>query len=129
MFRDLPVLFSLLFFFAFIIYFFIAIFILDRNHKAPLNWTFCAACIALSVWTFSFAMANNAETYEQCLFWRRVAAIGWVSVHSIILHSVLILTQITRLIRKWWFLILFYLPAAFNIYIFFAIQQNCKRAV
>ncbi len=84
--------FSLLFFGAFAVYLFLGVYIIYINPRAGLNRVFFALCVALCIWSLGFAMANSAPTYEDCLRWRRISAVGWGSVYSILLHFVLLLS-------------------------------------
>jgi heme A synthase len=48
---------------------------------------------------------------QSCILWQRVAAFGWGFIFSVLLHFILILTEKTALLRKWWIYIALYLPA------------------
>ncbi len=116
--EHVSVLFSLLFFAVFAAYLFFCIYIIRLNPKSPVNRTFFAICIALCLWSFGFSMANSARDAETCLFWRRFCALGWASLHSIMLHFLMTLTGKGRLLKKWWIYPLLYLPAVINVYVF-----------
>ena len=113
-----PLVFSLLFFFAFTVYLFFGLYIININPKASLNRMFLAICISLCFWSLGFAIANSAPDLETCLLWRRVAAIGRSSIYSLMLHFLLMLTDnkcSRRLGRK---CSLLHFPALICIYIF-----------
>ncbi|EMS73950.1 diguanylate cyclase (GGDEF) domain protein [Ruminiclostridium cellobioparum subsp. termitidis CT1112] len=113
-----PLLFSLLFFTVFAVYLCIGIHGIYLNPKASLNKLFLAVCISLCLWSLGFSMTNSASGSETSLFWRRLAALGWTSSYSILLHFILVLTGKTGILKRSWFYILLYLPALINLYIF-----------
>lgn len=112
-----PLLFSLLFFTAFAIYLFFGIYILHLNPKASLNKLFLIVCVSLCLWSFGFSIANSASDPGTCLFWRRVSALGWTSIYSILLHFLLLLTRKKSILKRRWLLPI-YLPALVNMYVF-----------
>ena len=115
---SLPEIFSLIFFMAFAVYFMFGIYILHFNIRSVLYRVFFLCTIALCIWAFSFCIANSAANYETCLFWRRIAAIGWGTVFSLFLHFVIIVTEHNQWFRHKWIYIVLYLPAAINIAVF-----------
>ncbi len=124
---SLSMAYSILFFAAFLLYFFFALYVLHLNRKAATNKAFFIVCLCLCIWSFSFAMANDALTGEICLIWRRISAVGWVSLYSVLLHFLLILTGRAQLFRHRLFSALFYLPAAFNLFVFSLSDQMTRR--
>jgi diguanylate cyclase (GGDEF)-like protein/PAS domain S-box-containing protein len=80
--------------------------------------TFLALCACLGIWAFAFAFALNAPSIEAALFWRRVAAVGWSTVYSVMLHFFLVFTETQFLVRNGWTYLLVYLPAAVWVYVF-----------
>ncbi|NLT57819.1 MAG: hypothetical protein GXX99_02520, partial [Clostridiales bacterium] len=110
--------FSLLFFAAFAVYLFFGIYIIQVNPRAGLNKLFLAVCISLCFWSLGFAVANTAPDLETCLLWRRVSAIGWGSIYSLLLHFSLVLTRnkCTRERRALCWLL--HLPAVISLYAF-----------
>ncbi len=115
---TMPLAFSLIFFASFAMYFFFGLYVLFLNANSNLHRVFFASCISLCFWAFSFSIANSAPDYETCLFWRRVACLGWGTYFSILLHFILILTNKKRLLQKKWLYLLLYLPAAVNVFAF-----------
>ena len=115
---SLPLTFSLIFFAAFAMYFFFGLYVLFLNFNSNLHRVFFFSCISLCFWAFSFSIANSAADYETCLFWRRVACLGWGTYFSILLHFIIILTDKNRLLQKKWYYVLLYLPAAVNVFAF-----------
>lgn len=109
---------SLLFFITFTIYVFFSIYILALNAKVMQNRIFFILCLSLSVWAFSFSIANTAPDYETALFWRRIASLGWGTAYSLLLHFVLLLTQRHRILKNKWLYVLLYLPAVINVFIY-----------
>lgn len=115
---SLPYVYSLAFFIAFAIYFMLGIYTISLNTKSMLNRLYFAACVSLSVWAFSFSIANSAQDYEMAMFWRRLASVGWGTVYSILLNFYLILTERTGILKKKWIYAVLYLPALVNVFAF-----------
>lgn len=122
----MPYIFSLVFFVAAIIYFVFGLYILHINSKSPLHRVFFYCCISICLWAFSFCIANSAQDYETCYFWRRFAAIGWGSIYSLLLHFILILTEQKKLLRSRFTYVVLYLPAVVNICVFSLIGYIAK---
>lgn len=112
------VLFSLIFYFAFVIYVLLGIYILWSDRKSILNHIFFASCISLSIWALCFSIANSAPDYETSILWRRLASFGWGTAYSLLLHFVLVLTERKRILQRKWLYGLLYIPVLVNIYIF-----------
>lgn len=115
---TMPLVFSLLFYVSFAMYFFFGLYVLFLNAGSSLHRLFFASCISLCFWAFSFSVANSAPDYETCLFWRRVACLGWGTYFSILLHFIMILTGQNTLLRKKLTYVLLYFPAAVNVFVF-----------
>lgn len=115
---NLSTMLSLIFFTSFIFYFIIGCYILSISKGSQKNRVFFAVCFALTVWSFAFSIANSATDYESVLFWRRISAVGWGSLYSILLHFILILTGNHKIFVKKWTYLLIYLPAVITVFIF-----------
>lgn len=113
-----PFIFSVLFLTVFAVYLFFGIHILRSDPKADLNRVFLALCISLCLWSLGFSVANSAPDIETCLLWRRISALGWASIYSVMLHFFLLLTNEGRPTRPWYTYGLLYLPAIIGIYVF-----------
>jgi len=115
---SMPLTFSLIFFAAFAMYFFFGLYVLFLNIHSNLHRIFFLSCISLCFWAFSFSISNSAPDYDTCLFWRRIACLGWGTYFSFLLHFILILTDRNRLLQKKWLYVLLYFPAAVNVFVF-----------
>lgn len=115
--------FSLLFFVAFAIYLFFGIYIIYMRPKARLNRMFFGVCISLCFWSLGFAIANSAPDLETCLLWRRVSALGWGTLYSLMLHFLLMLTGNQYSKKHWKLCSLLHLPALICIYAFAASEK------
>jgi len=115
---SLPGLISLLFFLAVVIYYLLGFYVIRLNPGSIIHRLFFCICLTLCIWAFSFSIANSAISYETSLTWRRIAAIGWGTLYSILLHYTLCLTGKQNVFRKKWVYALIYLPAAVNIFVF-----------
>jgi len=73
----------------------------------------------MSLWALGFAISASAINPEQALIWRRVSAIGWSTVFSVIVHFIFILTNNLNSskinIRK---LSIIYIPVIINLLLF-----------
>ncbi|HHX61588.1 MAG TPA: EAL domain-containing protein [Epulopiscium sp.] len=110
----LSVIFTLLIF----IYLLLGTYIIRLNPKSSLNRLFLAVCIAMSIWSLGFAIGITAQGPESALLWRRVSAIGWTMVYSIILHFLILLTYENRTLNNKGLLKFLYIPGFISIYIF-----------
>ncbi|HRY34786.1 MAG TPA: EAL domain-containing protein [Smithellaceae bacterium] len=115
---SLPSLISLLFFLAVVMYYMLGIYVIRLNPSSTIHRLFFCLCLTLCVWAFSFSMANSAISYDMSLNWRRVAALGWGTLYSILLHYTLCLTGRQDVLRKKWIYAFIYLPAAVNVFVF-----------
>ncbi|MEQ8174095.1 MAG: EAL domain-containing protein [Syntrophomonadaceae bacterium] len=115
---SIPLMFSLLFFILFGIYAVFGIYTIINNHRASLNRSFFAVCMAMGIWAFGFSVAISAPDLSICFFWRRVSAVGWGSLYSILMHFFLILTGRKSILSKRWIYPLIYLPALVCVYVF-----------
>ncbi len=90
-------------------------YILRIKHSAHENKLFFAVSIALMVWALGLGLALSSPAEEISLLWRRIAAIGWGSFFSLLLHFALLLTGKQALLNKWWANLVLYLPVAVNL--------------
>lgn len=109
---------SLMFFIAFCIYLFWAIYGIKINPKGRLNKIFFSLNISLCIWSFGYGMTIGAGDIESALFWMRFSSIGKMPLFSIILHFTLLLTNKDLNFKKTRLFILIHIPALINIYIF-----------
>ena len=115
---SLPDLISLLFFLAVVMYFMLGFYVIRLNPASIIHRLFLCLCLIMCVWSFSFSMATSAASYEHSVAWRRVAALGWGTLYSFLLHYTLCLTGRQNIFRKRWVYLLIYLPAAVNVFVF-----------
>lgn len=91
---------------------------LSLNKSSALHRVFFMICMALSIWSFAFSIANSAPNYELCFFWRRLSALGWCSFYGLLLHFSLILTGKEKILKKKWIYPVLYVPSIFFIFAF-----------
>lgn len=115
---------ALVYYFAYIIYVYCAIYIMTLNAKAALNRLFLIICIAMCVWALSFSIAGYTDDLRTVYVWRMFAALGWGTIYSFILHFIILLTGRKKkwLNRKWVYVAL-YLPALINILVFSLVRS------
>lgn len=108
----------MMFFIAFILYTYLAIYTFKLGIKKSLNRIFLFLAIIFAVWAFAFAAMNGAATAQEALLWRRISVIGWGVCYSVIFHFTLVLTNKKPKWNKWYVLLMIYLPSFLNIYWF-----------
>jgi diguanylate cyclase (GGDEF)-like protein len=109
---------ALSFYVVFVFYVLLGIYCITLNIKAKLNRVFLFICCCLSIWAFAFAISNSLNNYEEVLFWRRTASLGWGMAFSAILHFIMILTEEIKLFKIKGIYFFIYLPAAINVFVF-----------
>ncbi|MGO5054104.1 EAL domain-containing protein [Lachnospiraceae bacterium LCP25S3_G4] len=109
---------SFMFFLAFCIYLYWGIHIILINKTEQENKMFLGICIAMSIWAFSFAMSNSASDIKSAIFWRRISAIGWTSVYSLMLHFLILISNKKLNSKQTKLLGILHLPVIINMYIF-----------
>ncbi len=112
------IIFSVIFFLASFIYIYCGINIIKINKTGSTNKAFLAVCVAMSIWSFSFAMANISADINSALAWRRISAIGWGSVYSLMLHFLILISKKDLKKKQRKLLGLLHIPALINIYVF-----------
>lgn len=73
-------------------------------------------------------MSISAPSLEEAFFWRRFSALGWCSMHTILLQFFLLLTNHKKIFKNKLFCILLYVPAALCIYAF-SISSNLTNNI
>jgi diguanylate cyclase (GGDEF)-like protein len=94
---------------------FLGLYVLSANPKTTVNRLFLTLSLCLSVWALGFAIAISAPFYTTCELWRRIAAFGWGTFFSVMLHYFLCLTGHDRLLKKWWIYLVLYVPSALTV--------------
>ena len=112
------IIFSTLFLICFVYSLMLGLYIISLDEKSQLNRAFLIMSAAVSMWSFSFAIANSAADYETVVLWRRFSVLGWGLVYACILHFFILLTEENRRVTKPWIYLLIYLPALIVIYFF-----------
>ncbi|MEW6557888.1 MAG: ATP-binding protein [Elusimicrobiota bacterium] len=102
--------FSLLSFFAFIVYLYLGIHALRLDPKAKLNRIFMLLCLSFAVWAFGNVFMFPAPNKEACWLWFRISSFGFCTFAGIVLHFALILTKKGILLKNWWIYSILYLP-------------------
>lgn len=109
---------SMLFFIIFVLYSCLGFFSLFLNKKERLNQVFFWLCMSYGIWTFAFAISNTFSDLQAVLIWRRIAALGWGSAFSLMLHFMLILTEKQKWLAAPKTYVALYLPAVMTISVF-----------
>lgn len=109
---------SMLFYLIFVLYSCLGFFSLFLNKKGRLNQVFFWLCMSYAIWTIAFAISNSLSDLQEVLIWRRIAALGWGSAFSLMLHFMLILTEKQKLLAAPKTYVALYLPAVITILVF-----------
>jgi len=117
---------SMLFYLTFILYSCLGVFSLFLNKKQRLNQVFFWLSMSCVVWSFTFAISNTLTDLQSVLIWRRIAAWGWGSTFSLMLHFVLVLSENQALQRSRLLAAVIYLPAAITIAVFSLLPELAK---
>jgi len=110
--------FSAIFFLAFVFSLMLGLYIISLDDKNPLNRLLFIIFAVLCVWLFCFSIANSARSYEMALFWRRFSVFGWGLIYAFVYHYVLLLTRENDTLLKKRDYLLIYLPALIVVFVF-----------
>lgn len=106
----------LLVFSSFIFYIYFSIHTLKLDPNSRLNQIFSVMCIIMGIWAFGYTFMIPAATAETAMFWRKISAIGWCIIYSLILHFSLVLTGREDILKRWWTYPVIYSPGIFFAY-------------
>lgn len=107
---PIPILFSNLSFFCFIIFLCTGTYVFLREKKASLTRVFFLLSLVLAIWSLAYSFVY-IETNEKALwFWYKLSAIGWATFSSPFLHFFLILTGKENILKKQYLYTVLYLP-------------------
>lgn len=112
---------SIVFYVIGCIYVLIGAYIVITNFKSKINLIFLGILLCSSIWSFSFAVSNYAQTAEVSRFWRSIATFGWGIIYSLFLHFTLVFTKFEQKIPKrytWLAYLIIYAPALINVLLF-----------
>ena len=113
-----PIIFSTIFLVSFVYSLVLGLYIISLDAKNSLHRMFFVLAAAISLWSFSFAIANSTANLETVIFWRRFSALGWGLVYAFLLHFFMLLTGKIRSMPKPWVYLLIYFPALIIVYLF-----------
>lgn len=110
--------FSVLFVLASLLSIYWGTHIIQLDMKSSINRVFLLLSIAVSIWSFGFAMANSMSNLEMALFWRRFASIGMIFLYSFVLHFFILLTRQNQKKHLSKLVYFIYIPAIVLTYVF-----------
>lgn len=102
-----------------IFYVFIGSFSLMYDIKNRLNRIFFVFCLDLSLWAIMLMLMNASPDAESATVYRRIATIFWSLLYCLMLHFLLTLVKKDRFLSQPLYLVLFYIPAMFSIFIYY----------
>lgn len=89
--------------------FVLGVFVLFRNFRAAINYTFFLVCLGITVWMFgTFMMFLNVDNYAAAAFWDRIVYCGVVFIPATMLHFSLVTMTNRRFNERWWLLVAAY---------------------
>lgn len=94
--------FSLLSFFAFLVYLYLGLKVFRADQHYRLNQLFLVFCICLAIWSFGYTFVYNTfdgSTVEFWL-WNKIAAIGWCTYSGVAVHISLLLAGKEKILRR-----------------------------
>jgi len=108
---------QLVHFFAFLIYFYLFIFILSKDSKSLLNKV-CAAFLACFIlWSFGLIFLNNPSvSKEEVILFNNISSIGWTSFASFFFWFTLVFTEKKEKLEKKTTYFLIFIPPLLFIY-------------
>ena len=121
MFEYLPYFVSMLFTMALIVYSLFLLYTLYLEQNSTLSQLFVLLCLAMAVWSMSYAISASAETIFVARRWHRVAVWGHGTVYSLFLHFIIILTKNNRVFKHKIVYGLIYIPSLLNL-LFYSIK-------
>jgi PAS domain S-box-containing protein len=103
----------------------LAVRVLRRTPRTPLNWSCAAVLIALAFWSVEDIVHGMTSAPER-LAWvfGYIGSIGWIGFASIHLAFVMVLTRRLKLLRSWPVLLALVVPPAVLIYVQIAGKLN-----
>lgn len=104
-------------FFCFLVYIYLAGFVLFKNAKSEQNIASAAHIFSFALWSFGFIFIHSPHTQESTArLFLNISSFGWMSFSSFFLWSTLILTEKKRILKSKLIYPALFLPPAFLIY-------------
>lgn len=103
--------FSLLAFFAFVVYAYFGVYVWRRGPSARLNRSFALLCACFAYWAGCFTFIYPAATKDLAWTLYRVAAPGWCLLPGVALYFVLVASR-SPVVRSPWSVLAFVAPGA-----------------
>lgn len=99
---------------SFLINLLLAIYIFSKDMRSLVNWSFAAALLCFSVWSFGMIAQHNPATPKHALeiYFTSLTCFGWIPVNSFALVFMLAFTERKQILKsKLVWLVLFGIPA------------------
>ncbi len=120
--EHLRLYYAIALFIASIIYGCLGVYIITNNARSVIHRVFMGFCVSLSFWALGFSLSLSAADSLGSGMWVRLAALGWASSFSLLLHFILLLTGKDAFLKTknyWWL----YLPSLILVYFFVLFPQ------
>ncbi len=104
---------------ACISYMFTGISTFQHDSKNRLNRIFFLLCLLLAAWSLMLAMMSAVTDAGTATSFRRSATLFWSPIYCVLLHFSLVLVKKDRFLSNPLLLLLFYLPTAICIYLYY----------
>jgi len=97
-------------FFAAIIYVYLGLYAFALDKKSPLNRAFILMCSAVAFKSFFAVMVYNSTIVSECLYWHKIADVGWTLFPAAALTFFMTLTDAGHLLSNKAFIFYVYSP-------------------
>jgi|GEM_PF-4455596 len=106
---------SFLHFFAFLVYFYLLVFVLWKDPKSLLNRVFAVLLACFTLWNFGYIFVHNLNvSKDSAMLFVNIGSIGWGSFASFTLWFALIFTEKKKILKsKLFYPFIFILPLLF----------------
>jgi hypothetical protein len=110
----------------------LGIYVLYKNHKRPINITFSLLALSLAIWSITEFGHRIATSPEIAGFFLKFSGFGWCFMVSFCLHSTLVFSKRSKLLKNALTYVIIYVPAAIILYLFLTTdliyyQEPAKR--
>ena len=102
-------------------------YLIQEGVERRVSRLFLLSSIGLVLWAFGLAIAAGARAEAPAAFGGRLAVFGWCFTASMILTFLLALTGTLRLLKKWWFCLIVYLPPLLDALAYLAVSFSGLR--
>lgn len=96
----------------------LGIYVLYKNHKRPINITFSLLALSLAIWSITEFGHRIATSPEIASFFLKFSGFGWCFMVSFCLHSTLVFSKRSKLLKNTLTYAIIYVPVAIILSLF-----------